>query len=169
MATRALIRVIPRQEGIAYDKGHMHVEESLVNIYNHYDGNPEHLGVKLAKFLLPYKITNGVSSLNVKDFTKLANGPECLTAQLVKHLKTGDICDMVVGNVYLYPIKPYKSIFISGYNAEYIYTLYPKTDKPTYIAIYKNFDDKVIFVGTPDKLIKKYDRQRDKQISSTSS
>jgi hypothetical protein len=163
MATRALIRVIPRQEGIAYDKGHMYVEESLVNIYHHYDGNPEHLGVKLAKFLLPYKITNGVSNLNVKDFTHLANGPECLTAQLVKHLKTGDICDTVVGNVYLYPINPYK------YDAEYIYTLYPKTDEPTYIAIYKNFDDKVIFVGTPDKLIKKYDRQRDKSISSTSS
>ena len=163
MATRALIRVIPRQEGIAYDKGHMYVEESLVNIYHHYDGNPEHLGVKLAKFLLPYKITNGVSNLSVKDFTHLANGPECLTAQLVKHLKTGDICDTVVGNVYLYPINPYK------YDAEYIYTLYPKTDEPTYIAIYKNFDDKVIFVGTPDKLIKKYDRQRDKSISSTSS
>ena len=163
MATRALIRVIPRQEGIAYDKGHMYVEESLVNIYNHYDGNPNHLGVKLAKFLLPYKITNGVSSLNVKDFTKLANGPECLAAQLVKQLKTGDVCDIVVGNVYLYPRKPHK------YDAEYIYTLYPKTDEPTYIAIYKNLDDEVIFVGTPDKLIKKYDRQRNKSISSTSS
>ena len=123
----------------------------------------EHLGVKLAKFLLPYKIINGVSNLNAKDFTHLANGPECLAAQLVKRLKTGDICDMVVGNVYLYPRNPYK------YDAEYIYTLYPKTNEPTYVAIYKNFDDKVVFVGTPDKLIKKYDRQRDKSISSTSS
>jgi len=163
MATRALIRVIPRQEGIAYDKGHMLVEESLVNIYNHYDGNPEHLGIKLAKFLLPYKITNGISSLNVKDFPKLANGPECLAAQLVKHLKTGDICDMVVGNVYLYPVSDFK------YGAEYIYTVYPKTDEPAYIAIYKVDNDKVIFVGTSDKLIKKYDRQRNKSISSTSS
>ena len=128
MATRALIRVIPRQEGIAYDKGHMYVEESLVNIYHHYDGNPEYLA-----------------------------------AQLVKELKTGDICDTVVGNVYLYPRNPYK------YDAEYIYTLYPKINEPTYIAIYKNFDDEVIFVGTSDKLIKKYDRQRDKSISSTSS
>ena len=163
MATRALIRVIPRQEGIAYDKGHDNIEESLVNIYHHYDGNPEHLGVKLAKFLLPYKIKNGVSNLNVKDFTHLANGPECLAAQLVKHLKTGDICDIVVGNVYLYPVSDFK------YGAEYIYTVYPKINEPTYIAIYKVDNDKVIFVGTSDKLIKKYDRQRDKSISSTSS
>ena len=157
MATRALIRVIPRQEGIAYDKGHIYVEESLVNIYNHFDGHPEYLGIKLAKFLLPYKVKNGVSNLVLQDFPQLANGPECLAAQLVKQLKTD------VGNVYLYPRKPYK------YDAEYIYTLYPKIEEPTYVAIYKNFDDKVIFVGTPDKLIKKYDRQRDKQISSTSS
>ena len=163
MATRALIRVIPRQEGIAYDKGHMYVEESLVNIYHHYDGNPERLGVKLAKFLLPYKITNGDQFYRQELSSHLANGPECLAAQLVKELKTGDICDTVVGNVYLYPRNPYK------YDAEYIYTLYPKINEPTYIAIYKNFDDEVIFVGTSDKLIKKYDRQRDKSISSTSS
>lgn len=157
MATRALIRVIPRQEGIAYDKGHDNIEESLVNIYHHYDGNPEHLGIKLAKFLLPYKIKNGVSNLILEEFPQLANGPECLAAQLVTHLKTD------VGNVYLYPVSDFK------YGAEYIYTVYPKINEPTYIAIYKVDNDKVIFVGTSDKLIKKYDRQRDKSISSTSS
>ena len=157
MATRALIRVIPRQEGIAYDKGHDNIEESLVNIYNHYDGNPERLGIKLAKFLLPYKIKNGVSNLILEEFPQLANGPECLAAQLVTHLKTD------VGNVYLYPVSDFK------YGAEYIYTVYPKINEPTYIAIYKVDNDKVIFVGTSDKLIKKYDRQRDKSISSTSS
>ena len=157
MATRALIRVIPRQEGIAYDKGHDNIEESLVNIYHHYDGNPEHLGIKLAKFLLPYKIKNGVSNLILEEFPQLANGAECLAAQLVAHLKTD------VGNVYLYPVSDFK------YGAEYIYTVYPKINEPTYIAIYKVDNDKVIFVGTSDKLIKKYDRQRDKSISSTSS
>ena len=157
MATRALIRVIPRQEGIAYDKGHDNIEESLVNIYHHYDGNPEHLGIKLAKFLLPYKIKNGVSNLILEEFPQLANGPECLAAQLVTHLKTD------VGNVYLYPVSDFK------YGAEYIYTVYPKINEPTYIAIYKVDNDKVIFVGTSDKLIKKYDKQRDKSISSTSS
>ena len=157
MATRALIRVIPRQEGIAYDKGHDNIEESLVNIYHHYDGNPEHLGIKLAKFLLPYKIKNGVSNLILEEFPQLANGPECLAAQLVAYLKTD------VGNVYLYPVSDFK------YGAEYIYTVYPKINEPTYIAIYKVDTDKVIFVGTSDKLIKKDDRQRDESISSTSS
>ena len=33
MATRALIRVIPRQEGLAYDQAHNHVDKAFFNIY----------------------------------------------------------------------------------------------------------------------------------------
>ena len=34
MATRALIRVIPRQEGLAYDQAHNHVDKAFFNIYS---------------------------------------------------------------------------------------------------------------------------------------
>ena len=39
---------------------------------------------------------------------------------------------------------------------EYIYTLYPKEGEPTYISIYDVYENRVVFVGTPDKLIEKY-------------
>ena len=49
MATRALIRVIPRQEGLAYDQAHNHVDKAFFNIYKHWDGYPAGLGVDIAK------------------------------------------------------------------------------------------------------------------------
>ena len=56
MATRALIRVIPRQEGLAYDQAHNHVEKAFFNIYKHWDGYPAGLGVDIAKSAETLKI-----------------------------------------------------------------------------------------------------------------
>jgi len=40
---------------------------------------------------------------------------------------------------------------------QYIYTVYPKEDEPTYISIYDVYSEEVIFVGTPLDLPTKYD------------
>jgi hypothetical protein len=62
MATRALIRVIPRQEGLAYDQAHNHVEKAFFNIYRHWDGYPAGLGVDIAK------VCNNIKDKNVSEF-----------------------------------------------------------------------------------------------------
>ena len=51
MGTRSLTRVIPRQEGVAYDKGHKMIKKSIINMYQQYDGYPSYVGVKLAEFV----------------------------------------------------------------------------------------------------------------------
>jgi hypothetical protein len=46
MGTRSLTRIIPRQEGLAYDKAHERPELAIVNIYQQYDGYPEYMAVE---------------------------------------------------------------------------------------------------------------------------
>ena len=144
MGTRSLTRVIPRQEGVAYDQGHKMVNKSIINMYQQYDGYPSYVGVKLAKFVKPIKIINGISgSVKIGEY---ANGVECFAAQIVQKFKKDvgytylQVCDGELGD--------------SG--EEYIYTLYPKIGEPTYISIYDVYEKYVMFVGTADELIKKY-------------
>ena len=41
---------------------------------------------------------------------------------------------------------------------EYIYTIFPKNDtSEVFISVYDVWQNKVVFVGQPDKLIEKYD------------
>jgi len=60
MGTRSLTRIIPRQEGLAYDKAHSRAELSLVNIYQQYDGYPEYMAVEYANWLEDLSIGNGI-------------------------------------------------------------------------------------------------------------
>ena len=144
MGTRSLTRVIPRQEGLAYNQGHAHPDKALVNIYQQFDGYPEYMGVHLGEFLKDIKIINGIQDRSLE--SKTANGPGCLAAQLVGHLKD------TVGDTYLIECegKPGDAW------DEYIYTLYPKEGEPTYIAIYSVSREECIFVGTPQQVIDKY-------------
>ena len=142
MGTRSLTRVIPRQEGIAYNKGPEHGELAYVNMYRHYDGDPAWHGLDLAHYLKDFKIINGIGE-GVAMGTH-ANGAGCLAAQLVKSFKTD------VGYINLYPTNN------EGGWEDYIYTIFPKEGEPTYIAIYKVYTKKCIFVGTPQQLIDKY-------------
>lgn len=63
-------------------------------MYRQYDGYPTGHGAKLAAFLKPYTIVNGLGS---RDSAKVANGMGCLAAQMVAEFKTG------AGNIYLMP------------------------------------------------------------------
>jgi len=72
----------------------------------------------------------------------------CLTASLIKHLKEAP------GNVYIdYPGQ-------ERIDVEYIYYIWGTEDKDIWMSIFTGphnmEDDKCIFVGTPQKLIEKF-------------
>lgn len=144
MGTRSLTRIIPRQEGLAYDVAHKRAELALVNIYQQYDGYPDYMAVEYAKWLEGLSVGNGISGSN--KLGEFANGPGCLAAQFIQKFKTR------AGGLYLSPIDNDE-----GW-VQYIYTLLPKEGHDTYMTIYDTYEEKVIFVGKPDAVLKKYNK-----------
>ena len=55
MATRATIHVAKREEGVSFSEK---PDKTIVDIYHHWDGYPEGLGVTLADYLENKKILN---------------------------------------------------------------------------------------------------------------
>ena len=142
MATRAIIRVAEREEGVSFSE---QTDNIRVQIYHHYDGYPEGLGVTLANYLGPKKIVNGLpvgaGSVDV------ANGMGCLTASLIEYLKEAP------GNVYV--DYPYQDRF----DIDYTYYIWGTEGKDIWISIFEpgtNNSSICIFVGTPQMLIEKY-------------
>lgn len=144
MGTRSLTRVIPRQKGLSYSDGHLHPEKAVVNMYRQEDGYPEGHGQDLADFLSKFA-RRGIY-VNYES-RKVANGTGCLAAQLVKHFKDD------AGGIYLETCNGEPGDCWE----QYIYTLYPKENEPTFMSIYNVCADKVIFVGTYEDLQSKYD------------
>lgn len=145
MGTRSLTRIIPRQEGLAYDVAHKRAELALVNIYQQYDGYPDYMAVEYAKWLEGLSVGNGISGSD--KLGEFANGPGCLAAQFIQKFKTR------AGGLYLSPIDNDE-----GW-VQYIYTLLPKEGHDTYMTIYDTYEEKVIFVGKPDAVLKKYNKE----------
>ena len=145
MGTRSLTRIIPRQEGLAYNKAHTRAELSLVNIYQQYDGYPEYMAVEYANWLEDLSIGNGISGN--PELNKFANGVGCFAAQFIKQFKDRP------GGLYLHPIDDEE-----GW-VDYIYTLFPKEGEETYMSIYHTISKDVIFVGKPDAVLKKYNKE----------
>ena len=128
MATRALIRVIPRQEGLAYDQAHNHVEKAFFNIYRHWDGYPAGLGVDIAR------VCSNIKDKNVSEFA----------IDFVSIMEDTDKIELL-------------AISDVDMGQEYIYTIFPKNDtSEVFISVYDVWQNKVVFVGQPDKLIDKY-------------
>ena len=99
MATRAIIAV------------HDEDGQEMVTIYKHWDGYPEApgLGADLAEFLAGIRLVNGLPL----DRTGLANGMDCLAAQIVAFLKeeAGDVYLQAMGTrdmgeEYIYHVLP---------------------------------------------------------------
>jgi len=132
MSTRALINIVDRQEGRSFSKT-LPSTAIHTQIYNHYDGYPERLGVTLASYLKDYDITNGVP-----------NGIGCLSAQLVSYLKDEP------GSIYLRP--PGNIDF-----EDYVYYIWVKENKEIMISIFDCEDEQCIFVGDCESLIEKYE------------
>ena len=134
MATRAMISIAKREEGVSFSE---EPNQTIVDIYHHWDGYPEGLGVTLASYLDDMKIVNGLSG----DDKNIANGLGCLAASLVAELKDGP------GNVYIEPRDSHSWI-------EYYYVIWGDTDKEIWISIFD--EGECIFVGKPRDLLKKY-------------
>ena len=129
MGTRSLTRIIPRQEGLAYDEAHNHVEKAFFNIYRHWDGYPAGLGVDISK------VCNNIKDKNVSEFA----------VEFVSVLEDTNRIELL-------------AISEVDMGQEYIYTIFPKNDSSeVFISIYDVWQNKVVFVGQPVKLIDKYD------------
>ena len=83
MGTRSLTRVIEK-----YDDDS---KKTLTTMYRQYDGYPSGHGIELAEWLSEYNVVNGIS---LNDTRKIANGMDCLAAQMFAHFKDGP------GNIY---------------------------------------------------------------------
>jgi hypothetical protein len=135
MATRAMISIAKREEGVSFSE---EPNQTIVDIYHHWDGYPEGLGVTLADYLNGKKVTNGLG----RDNDNLFNGMGCLAASLVAELKDGP------GDVYIEPRESHGWI-------DYQYYIWGDTYKDIWISIFS--DGECIFVGKPQALLDKYD------------
>ena len=142
MATRALINFVEREDGVSFGE-HPNVDKIHIQIYHHYDGYPQGLGVKLANFLDGYDVVNGLSTSYQGP---VANGMGCLAAQTVGWLKDEP------GNVYLQ--KPIERDW-----EDYEYFVWVKDHAELWISIF-DYTNECIFVGEPNKLINKYDENQ---------
>ena len=158
MATRGIVRFAKREEGVSFNE---HPEKIHTQIYHHYDSYPDHLGVGIAKFLSDIRVVNGLGSHKGK---VLANGMGCLAAQVLTYLKLGRHYDLEKdeiqsGNVYLDAPNEKRG------DIEYCYYIWATEDKGIWMSIFEGFgypeDFKCTFVGKPEKLIEKYDKERD--------
>ena len=113
------------------------VSDICINIYRQYDGYPKGHGFELAEFLKDFIIVNGIG---LNDNHKIANGMDCLAAQIVAHFKTD------AGNIYLYPTES------RDVGEEYIYNVYLK-ESELMIEIYDIYENKCIFDGSPKELL----------------
>jgi hypothetical protein len=136
MATRAMISIAKREEGVSFSEI---PDKTVVEIYHHWDGYPEGLGVKLASYLDDKSIVNGIGNKDNEDI--IFNGIGCMAASIVAQLKDGP------GNVYIEDRGSHAWI-------DYEYFIWGDTDKDIWISIFE--DSECIFVGKPTQLLEKY-------------
>ena len=142
MSTKAIIRFANREVGVSFSE---HPQKVTHQIYHHYDGYPDFLGVALAEFIL-------------KDGeTRHYNGVDCLAAQVLTHLKLGihyGKCSIDARNVYLETPEP-TDICLTRC-VDYIYYIWTKDEtNEVWISIF-DYTGNCIFVGQSHNLIFKY-------------
>jgi hypothetical protein len=138
MSTKAIIRFAEREEGVSFSE---HPEQVTHQIYHHYDGYPEFLGVALAEFI------------NEGGKTRFFNGVNDLAAQVLTHLKLGihyGKCSIDGYNVYL------ETPTTGLTYCDYTYYIWTKDEtNEVWISIFDYTGD-CIFVGLSRNLIFKY-------------
>ena len=144
MATRAMISIAKREEGVSFSEI---PNKTIVDIYNHWDGYPEGLGVKLASYLNGYHIVNGLG----RDDDKLFNGNGCMAASIIAHLKARP------GDIYIEPRGSHSWI-------DYHYYVWGDYYKDIWISIFDG--DECVFVGKPQALLDKYEDQSQTKYDS---
>ena len=138
MSTRSLVRFATREEGVSFSE---HPERVEVQVYKHYDGYPQGHPLDIAKWLIDFKIVNGLGGHDIK----VANGLGCLAAQYVAGFKMG-AGDMYIEN----PDTQHGDI-------EYITYVWGDYGKGIWMSIFDTYEKKCIFVGKPQQLIDKYE------------
>ena len=144
MSTRSVTMVVHRSETEKFVKGFAIeptelADKSYVNMYMHHDGYPEYYGIELSNWIKHMQDDKG--------FTNFGDGSR-IAAHLVK--------DMHYNSQYLYP---------SVDNIDHQYTWIIWVGKPdVWISCYDNHTQRNVFVGTPDRLIKKYTKS-DEEIA----
>ena len=142
MGTRSLTRVIQ----VWYNEEEKKREEiTLTTMYRQYDGYMSGHGVDLAEWLSKFSIVNGIS---LAEERQVANGADCLAAQMFAHFKDG------AGGIYL--MHP----DAENCGEEYIYNIYiPEMymvdgeDSEIDIVVTDVYKEKIIFHGSPQKLL----------------
>lgn len=114
--------------------------EPICVLYRQFDGYPEGHGKELAEFLSGFRIVNGYNPYYT---AKIANGMNCLAAQIIAHFKKG------VGDFYLYPPKT------NDVGEEYVYTVDVGQDMTLKLLISEvpyppEAHSKALMVGTPE-------------------
>jgi hypothetical protein len=143
MGTRHTYRIIETWTSNSPDLGQ--IEKPICLIYGQYDGYPDGRPLEVVKFTASGKFVNGYGA-DSPDL--IFNGIGCYTAQLIAHLKDG------TGNIY---IQSLDSRLQSG--EDYTYDIvYDFDTKKVTIKAY-DWQDKLLFIGTPEEYISKYDKQ----------
>ena len=135
MGTRSLTKVMETYT----DKKGNEKREPITCMYRQYDGYLEGHGKDLAEWLSQYTVVNG---MNTKETIKIANGMDCLAAQMFAHFKEE------AGNIYcMHPDS-------ENCGEEYNYEI-EKKNKQIIITIHGVYSNKQLFHGDPAKLLEK--------------
>jgi len=136
MGTRSLTKVIQKWE----TESGKEKKRPIISMYRQYDGYPEGHGIELAEFLDEFSVVNG---LGLDKEKKIANGMDCLAAQIVAEFKTGP------GGIYL------QHPDTTDVWEQFVYEI-EDTGKGLSISIYDSYEKDVIFKGSPEELINKF-------------
>jgi len=136
MSTRSVTMVVHRSEtekfvkGFAIEPSEL-ADKSYVNMYLHHDGYPEYHGVELSNWINYLQ--------NDKGFTNFKDG-----SRIASHL----VHDFHYNSQYLYPS-------VDEIDHQYTWIIWVGKED-VWLSCYDNHADTNVFVGTPDRLIKKY-------------
>jgi len=108
-------------------------DEVLLVMRRHWDGYPEGHGIELAEFLASKNVVDGLTL--DQDKSKIANGIECLAAQIVAHFKKEP------GGFYL---SSFESLD-SEWDYSYTVTIRGKT---IYLCVRDEYSEETIYDGS---------------------
>ena len=129
MGTRSLTKVLCGRK-----------EEPITCMYRQFDGYLDGHGQELAEWLSEYTVVNGIS---IDEKRKVANGMDCLAAQMFAHFKED------AGGIYcMHPDA-------SDCGEEYLYKIKEGDNGEILLTVYNTWDEKEIFHGTPEELLVK--------------
>jgi hypothetical protein len=136
MGTRSLTKVIQTWE----DESGKKQRKPFTCMYRQFDGYLDGHGLELAEWLSQYTVVNG---MRIDENRKIANGMDCLAAQMFQHFKDGP------GNIYcMHPDA--KDCW-----EQYLYEVEEEKDDGILLTVYDTYSNKEIFHGTPEELLTK--------------